>query len=159
MNTELTFYAGIHTIGGVVLSIVHGGHRVLLEIGTAYEPKTDVYDGFVRPRLRGQLRDELLLGRAPMVDGLYSRADMGDFSGLKSAEETALHTAAFVSHLHLDHMSCMGLLSDRVDVYLSEPASGSRRPWKPPAWGAPASEAPPICPCMTVRRSAWARSG
>ncbi len=146
MNTELTFYAGIHTIGGVVLSIVHGGHRVLLEIGTAYEPKTDVYDGFVRPRLRGQLRDELLLGRAPLVDGLYSRADMGDFSGLKSAEETALHTAAFVSHLHLDHMSCMGLLSDRVDVYLSEPAQRIEAALETTGLGSPSLRSAPYLP-------------
>lgn len=123
MNTELTFYAGIHTIGGVVLSIVYGSHRVLLEIGTAYEPKTDVYDNCVRPRNRNRLRDELLLRRVPMVDGLYSRADMGDFPSLKSAEEMALHTAVFVSHLHLDHMSCMGMLSDDVDLYVSEPAA------------------------------------
>lgn len=122
MNTEITFYGGIHTIGGVVMSVVYGQHRVLLEIGTAYEPKTDVYDHTVRPRDKNRLRDELRLRRVPMVDGLYSRVHMQDFSELKSAEEIDLHTAVFVSHLHLDHMSAMGMLSDQVDVYLSEPA-------------------------------------
>lgn len=119
MKTEITFYAGIHTIGGVVMSVVYGGHRVLLEIGTAYEPKTDVYDNYVQPRDKNRLRDELHLRRVPMVDGLYSRVHMQDFTQLKSAEEVSLHTAVFVSHLHLDHMSCMGMLSDLVDVYLS----------------------------------------
>ena len=119
MKTEITFYAGIYTIGGVVMSVVYGEHRVLLEIGTAYEPKTDVYDHCVQPRDKNRLRDELHLRRVPMVDGLYSRVHMQDFSELKSAEEVSLHTAVFVSHLHLDHMSCMGMLSDLVDVYLS----------------------------------------
>ena len=146
MNTSLTFYAGIHTIGGVVLSIVHGGHRVLLEIGTAYEPETDVYDGSVRPRLRSRLRDELLLGRVPLVDGLYSRADMQDFSRLQSAEECALHTAVFVSHLHLDHMSCMGLLSDRVDVYLSEPAQRIEEALETVGLGTPSLRGVPYLP-------------
>ena len=36
MNTELTFYAGIHTIGGVVLSIVHGPAEGLLKLGGGY---------------------------------------------------------------------------------------------------------------------------
>lgn len=122
MKTEITFYAGIHTIGGVVMSVVYGGRRVLLEIGTAYEPSTDVYDGVVRPRRARRLEDELRLRRVPMVDGLYPRAAMGDFAGLASAEEYGLHTAVFVSHLHLDHMSCMGFLADGVDLYVSEPA-------------------------------------
>ena len=63
VKTEITFYAGIHTIGGVVMSVVYGEHRVLLEIGTAYEPKTDVYDHCVQPRDKNRLRDELHLRR------------------------------------------------------------------------------------------------
>ena len=122
MKTEITFYAGIHTIGGVVMSVVYGDHRVILEIGTAYQPKTDVYDNYVRPRNEGRLYDELRLGRAPRVDGIYDRVHIRDLRNLEAAEDSKLHTAVFVSHLHLDHMSCMGYLSERVDVYLSDSA-------------------------------------
>jgi ribonuclease J len=63
----------------------------------------------------------LALGKAPAVDGLYRRADLGD-SPLVSAEESELNTAVFVTHLYLDHMAYMGMVSDSVPVYLSEPA-------------------------------------
>ena len=51
MRTEITFYGGLNTIGGVVMSIVYGHERVLLEIGTAYNPATDMFDGTVQNRI------------------------------------------------------------------------------------------------------------
>lgn len=122
MKSEITFYGGLNTIGGVVMSIVYGKERILLEIGTAYEPATDVYDGTVLKREKNWLKDELKLKRVPFVDGIYRKEDLSDFEGLKSAQESDLHTSVFVTHMHLDHMSCMGILDDSVDVYLSKPA-------------------------------------
>lgn len=121
MKTEVTFYGGLDTIGGVVMSVVYGKERVLLEIGTTYDPATNVFDGTVQNRKDNYLYDELKLRRAPLIDGLYARKDLKDLS-LISSEETDLHTSIFITHMHLDHMSCMGLVGDAVDVYLSEPA-------------------------------------
>lgn len=121
MKTEITFYGGLDTIGGVVMSLVYGKERLLLEIGTAYNPATDVFDGTVQHRQKHFLSDELKLNRVPWVEGLYSRKDLLDLD-LISCEETDLHTTIFITHMHLDHMSCMGLVGDNVDVYLSEPA-------------------------------------
>ena len=36
MKTEIKFYGGLNTIGGVVMSIIYGNERLLLEIGMAY---------------------------------------------------------------------------------------------------------------------------
>ena len=121
MKTEITFYGGLNTIGGVVMSVVYGKERLLLEIGTAYNPSSDMFDGYVEHRLARYLYDELKLGRAPHIDGLYSKYELKDFN-LISSEDSELHTSIFITHMHLDHMSCMGLVSDDVDVYLSEPA-------------------------------------
>ena len=121
MKTEITFYGGLNTIGGVVMSVVYGKERLLLEIGTAYNPSSDMFDGYVEHRLERYLYDELKLGRAPHIDGLYSKYELKDFN-LISSEDSELHTSIFITHMHLDHMSCMGLVSDDVDVYLSEPA-------------------------------------
>ncbi|MBR3841571.1 MAG: hypothetical protein IKM20_10580 [Erysipelotrichales bacterium] len=121
MKTEITFYGGTHTIGGVVMSVVYGKERVLLEIGTAYNPATDIYDGTVLKRNERYLFDELTLGRVPRVNGLYSKKDLKEYP-LTSCEDVDLHTSIFITHMHLDHMSCMGLVGDNVDVYLSEPA-------------------------------------
>ncbi len=121
MKTEITFYGGLNTIGGVVMSVVYGKERLLLEIGTAYNPSSDMFDGYVEHRTERYLYDELKLGRAPHIDGLYSKHELKDFN-LISSEDSDLHTSIFITHMHLDHMSCMGLVSDDVDVYLSEPA-------------------------------------
>lgn len=121
MRTEITFYGGLNTIGGVVMSIVYGHERVLLEIGTAYNPATDMFDGTVQNRIDHYLYDELKLKRAPWVDGIYSKKHLKDLA-LESCEDSSLHTSIFITHMHLDHMSCMGLVGDEVDVYLSEPA-------------------------------------
>lgn len=121
MQTELTFYSGIHTIGGVVMAIEYGSDRVLLEIGVAYDPATDIYDGTVRHRKTNWLKDELLLNRVPKVDGIYRRQDSLDYP-LVSCEESTKNTAVFVTHMHLDHMTCMGMIGDEVKVYLSENA-------------------------------------
>lgn len=123
MKTKITFYSGIHTIGGVIMAVQYGKERVLLEIGTAYQPATDVYDGHVLSRSMHWLTDELALNRIPHIDGIYRREDLLGLSSPVSAEDCDLHTTAFVSHLHLDHMSCMGILDDRVDVYISDAAA------------------------------------
>lgn len=121
MKTQIKFYSGLDTIGGLVMSVVYGKERVLLEIGCAYEPATDTNDGVVLSRPNRKLVDMLKLKEAPMVEGLYSAKHIQDFP-LQSAEDSELHTSIFITHMHLDHMSCMGLVADNVDVYLSEPA-------------------------------------
>jgi len=121
LKTQIKFYSGLNTIGGLVMSIVYGSERVLLEIGCSYEPATDTNDGVVLKRKAKRLPDMLRLKEAPLVEGLYSAKDLGDFP-LQSAEDSPLHTSIFITHMHLDHMSCMGLVADNVDVYLSEPA-------------------------------------
>ena len=118
MKTEIKFYGGLNTIGGVVMSIIYGNERLLLEIGMAYDPNSDIYDGMVTHRKDSYLVDELKLNRAPKVDGLYSKEYLYDYN-LLSSEESKLHTSIFITHMHLDHMSCMGLVSDDVDIYLS----------------------------------------
>lgn len=122
MKTIIKFYSGIHTIGGVIMSIEYGSERILLEAGTSYEPALDVFDGYVQPRKKEWLRDDLRLHRVPAIEGVYRREDLGDWP-LESAEESSLHTTAFISHLHLDHMSLMGSFSDEVDIYLSDAAN------------------------------------
>ncbi len=120
MKTELRFYSGIHTIGGVVMSLQYGQDRILLEIGCAYDPANDYNDGIIEKRNRHALKDDLLLNQVPAVEGLYSRADLQDYP-LLSAEESSLNTAVLISHLHLDHMSAVGWVAPSIPVYMSEP--------------------------------------
>ncbi|MDR1794447.1 MAG: hypothetical protein LBR25_03555 [Erysipelotrichaceae bacterium] len=121
MKTTVKFYSGITTIGGVIMEVIYDKHRVLLEIGTAYDPSLDIYDGTVLRRHQNWLKDALVLGQVPAIPGLFDREDLLDFD-LLAAKECELDTLVFVSHLHLDHMSAMGMVSDRYPVYISEKA-------------------------------------
>ena len=110
-------YSGLRTIGGVIFSVTYGRDRVILEFGSAYDPATAVFDGTVRPRKKNWIRDRLKVGLLPRIDGIYRREDLGDFP-LLSAEESDWNTAVFVTHLHLDHMSQIGMLSPDIPVYM-----------------------------------------
>jgi len=120
MKTKIKFYSGLDTIGGVVMSLVYGKERILLEIGTAFEPAKDLIDPIMNLRKENALYDELCLERVPLVEGLYSRENIRNFD-LLASEDLDLHTSIFITHLHLDHMSCMGLVDDQVDIYVTEP--------------------------------------
>lgn len=121
MTTEFTMYSGLHTIGGVIFSLTYEKERLLFEFGTSYDPACDIYDRYVEVRKKNRIRDAIKIGATPRIDGIYSKKDC-DGMGLLSAEESDLHTTVFVSHLHLDHMSCIGMLDKSVDVYMNPSA-------------------------------------
>lgn len=116
-KTVFTMYAGQHTIGGVIFTVSYGRDRVLMEFGSAYDPATAVFDGIVEPRDKNCIQDKLKVGLLPRIDGIYRREDLGDYP-LESAEETDMNTAVFITHLHLDHMALMGMLSPEIPVYM-----------------------------------------
>ena len=116
-KTVFTMYAGQHTIGGVIFTVSYGRDMVLMEFGSAYDPATAVFDGIVEPRDKNWIQDKLKVGLLPRIDGIYRREDLGDYP-LESAEETDMNTAVFITHLHLDHMALMGMLSPEIPVYM-----------------------------------------
>ena len=122
MHTEFKMYSGTHTIGGVVFTVTYGKDRVVLEMGSAYDPTTDVYDGIVMPRNKNWLADKLRLKGLPAIDGLYSKEDLNGYDGVVAYEDTDYNSAVFISHLHLDHMSNMGTVAKEIPVYLHEKA-------------------------------------
>lgn len=110
-------YSGLRTIGGVVASVTYKTDRVVFEFGSAYDPSTAVFDGKVEGRRRNWIVDRLKVGILPRIDGIYRKEDLMDYP-LQSAEESSMNTAVFITHLHLDHMACMGMISPLVPVYL-----------------------------------------
>lgn len=117
-QTEITFYSGIHTIGGVIFEVRYGNDRVLMEMGAAYDPKKDVFDGEVEPRAKNWLADKLRLGSLPEIDGLFRAADLAGYEGVVPVEESPLNTAVFITHLHLDHMAHIGTVAPQIPVYM-----------------------------------------
>jgi ribonuclease J len=101
---------------------MYGNDRVIFEMGSVYDPEADVYDGRIIPRSRAWVQDAIRAKKAPRIDGLYRRQDLDGFMGLIPAEESNLNTAVFITHLHLDHMSAIGMVAPQIPVYMHENA-------------------------------------
>ncbi|NLG70656.1 MAG: hypothetical protein GX495_01260 [Chloroflexi bacterium] len=122
MKTKFTLYTGLYTIGGVNFSVEYGKDRVIMEMGSAYNPATDVYDGIVLKRSRAWVRDAIRTQRIPAIDGIYRKQDLDGFMGLVPAEESDLNTAIFITHLHLDHMAGIGFVAPQIPIYMHKNA-------------------------------------
>jgi ribonuclease J len=122
LNTKFIMHSGLYTIGGVICSVQYGKDRVIFEMGSAYNPETDVYDGTVLPRSKAWVRDAIRTQRIPPIQGLFRKQDLDGFMDLIPAEESDLNTAVFITHLHLDHMSGIGMVAPNIPVYMNENA-------------------------------------
>ncbi|MBQ6655408.1 MAG: hypothetical protein IJM79_07795 [Erysipelotrichaceae bacterium] len=121
-RTSIVFYSGLDSIGGVVMEVRYGNSRAFFEAGTAYNPGFDMFDGRVALR-RNFISDYLWVNEIPRIDGIYRKQDIEKYPDLIPAEDWHQGPQAFfITHLHLDHMRMMGMISPLVTVYLSAPA-------------------------------------
>ncbi|MBT9281488.1 MAG: MBL fold metallo-hydrolase [Hydrogenibacillus schlegelii] len=124
--SAITFFGGLWTIGGTIVMLEHGDHRLLFDFGLVYEPERTVLEASIRPRAAFRLADLIRLGRVPAIDGLYAqdalRAPAGDPRLPRPFSPEGPATAVAVSHLHLDHAGAAGWVAPDIPVYGSEPS-------------------------------------
>jgi len=140
LKTKFTMHTGLRTIGGVVCSVQYGKDRVIFEMGSAYSPVTDVYDGTVLPRSKAWVRDAIRTENIPPIHGLYRKQDLDGFMDLIPAEESDLNTAVFITHLHLDHMAGVGMIAPQIPVYMHKNAVTIERALEATGEGVPTVE-------------------
>lgn len=113
---KITFYGGIDTIGGTKIAVEEGGYRIIFDFGATYSPSEDLIGGRVHARSgEAGLRDLVTMGYTPALDGLY-RPGAAETLGLQPGQGET--TQIFISHLHLDHMALLHLLSDDLPVWM-----------------------------------------
>jgi len=113
---KITFYGGIDTIGGTKIAIEEGGYRIIFDFGATYSPSEDLIGGRIHARSGDAgLRDLVTMGYTPALDGLY-RPGAAEKLGLEPGRGEK--TQIFISHLHLDHMALLHLLSDDLPVWM-----------------------------------------
>jgi ribonuclease J len=118
-NTKIRFWNGLKTIGGTIVSVEYENNRVIFDFGLSYNPAEE-FSAMVKTRGHVMVEDYINLNKIPPIDGLYSRKDLRNLSNVISAEEDERNTAVLISHLHLDHIGAMGLVSPNIPVYLTE---------------------------------------
>jgi len=118
-RTTVTFTGGLRTPSGTRFQVGAAGWRACFDLGLAFTPATNYFDGRVESRTDRRLADLIALGLAPSIPGLY-RADALKETGVAPGPDP--RTALFISHLHLDHMALLPFVAEGVPVYMS-PAS------------------------------------
>lgn len=124
-GTTLTF----HSLGnptGLKFAVEHGSSRALFDFGREHAPGRALFSMGVEPRPGRELEDELAVGAAPALEGVYEAWDG--------------RTAVFISHLHLDHTGLVHHLHPDVPIYypagMEELRAAAERtgylPWRTP---------------------------
>lgn len=114
--TKLHFYKGLRTIGGTVVEVETESARCLFDFGIIYQNELDHQ---VNVRTASLVRDYLKLGILPEIPGIYEEMDIKELP-LKAWSEDGKKVFFLISHMHIDHMEALGLLSQDIPVYMSE---------------------------------------
>lgn len=130
---QLTFYGGLDTIGGTILTVTSEESRLIFDFGLVYSAERSLMESNLYTGTY-PLFDLLRLGRLPVLDGLYRR------DALPPLYHSTVHTLkplprpydpmqddpstthVFISHLHLDHMGAVGWIHPDIPVVMSEPS-------------------------------------
>lgn len=101
------FYRGIDTIGGTLIELKCGGHRLIFDMGRIFNPAVPVFDA-ANPA-RG-ITDLQAMGIAPKIPGLFE----------DGTEAPGIETMVAVSHSHLDHTGLLPYLRTDIPVLVHE---------------------------------------
>lgn len=114
-QTKVTFWGGLDTIGGNIVSIQYGDYRIITDFGAL--AGVNIMDLLSKETTQSHLK----LGQLPAIEGLYPKTAIGDFA-LESFEDSTINTIVCLSHLHLDHLGAFGQLPEELPVYALEEA-------------------------------------
>lgn len=101
LKSNITFYGGIHEIGGNKFLLEDKGTRIFLDFGMQMEKPNQYFSEFVNPRTCNEMGDLFEFGMLPKLKGLYRRdyAKLMDFDGNEDNDIDAI----VLTHAHIDH--------------------------------------------------------
>lgn len=114
-STKITFWSGLDTIGGNIVSFDKDNYRLIMDLGAL------VGADVVELTDRKHTTDLFHQGLVPAIDGIYP-ADQIVALDLVSYEESTIETAICLSHLHLDHLGNFGQIATELPVYAAKEA-------------------------------------
>lgn len=107
-KTKITFYNGLNTIGGTMLEVAYNKSHVLFDLGMVYRPELKLPDNKYQTLIKYNL-----IGDVP---------DFYDpkLTGKEIDHERWAHSAAYISHVHLDHSMALNFLDPEIPLYASK---------------------------------------
>ncbi len=129
MRQTVTFFGGLHTIGGINVMVGCGDTAIIFDLGRMPTGYFNWYGSNVSAPAERAIREYILVKNAPPVMGLYDPKLLGDLTG---EEITAAwegkefpgykNLFAFVSHIHQDHMALLPYIAENITVFMHEEA-------------------------------------
>ncbi|BAQ57759.1 MBL fold metallo-hydrolase [Lactobacillus acetotolerans] len=104
-KTTVTFYNGLNTIGGPMIEVAYGKSHVLFDLGEVYRPELNLPDESYQTLIQNKLIGDVPNFYDPKITGKKIDTDRWE------------HSAAYMSHLHLDHSKAMNLLAPEIPLY------------------------------------------
>lgn len=118
METSITFYGGVHEIGGNKFLVEDRGTRIFLDFGMQMG-KAGLYFGeFLQPRNLNGMGDLFEFDLLPRLPGLYRR-DYARHINFDTRKEPDFD-AIVLTHAHLDHAAYLHYIRPDIPVYCSE---------------------------------------
>lgn len=134
---EVTFFGGVNEIGGNMVLLNVDELRVLLDFGMSFSRRNAFYEEFLQVRTSTYLRDSIIMGLVPPLDGLYrddlvrprriemidvyrKHRELWDAGVVPWIQSDERIDALLLSHAHLDHSQYIPLMDPAIPVYCSK---------------------------------------
>ena len=104
-KTTVTFYNGLTTIGGPMIEVAYNKSHVLFDLGEVYRPELKLPDESYQTLIKNQLIGDVPNFYDPKITGKPIDTERWE------------HSAAYISHLHLDHSKVLNLLAPEIPLY------------------------------------------
>ncbi|NLD07828.1 MAG: MBL fold metallo-hydrolase, partial [Lactobacillus sp.] len=104
-KTTVTFYNGLTTIGGPMIEVAYNKSHVLFDLGEVYRPELKLPDESYQTLIKNQLIGDVPDFYDPKITGKPIDTERWE------------HSAAYISHLHLDHSKVLNLLAPEIPLY------------------------------------------
>lgn len=118
MPSQITFYGGVHEIGGNKFLVEDKGTRIFLDFGMQMGKANQYFGEFMQPRNLNGMGDLFEFDLLPRLKGLY-RQDFAKHINFDDSKESAFD-AIILSHAHLDHAAYLHYIRPDIPVYCSE---------------------------------------
>ena len=119
-KTKITFYGGIHEIGGNKFLVEDKGTRIFLDFGQQIGKFNNYFSEFVSPRIANCMGDLFEFELLPQLKGIYRKDYSKHMCFGDDKDETSVD-AILLTHAHLDHCAYIHYLRPDIPIYCSEP--------------------------------------
>ena len=117
-TSKITFYGGVHEIGGNKFLVEDKGTKIFLDFGMQMGKANQYFAEFVNPRICNGMGDLFEFGLLPKLKGLYRR-DYAKHMEFGGNEDTEIH-GVLLTHAHVDHAAYIHYLRPGIPIYCSE---------------------------------------